>query len=211
MRNGIKTIYKAMAIIGLVLLWVVTISYIYEVFAAEPYQEPEVSMVTSFIELEIEDDPISAPVYEIPIYEDVPNVPSDFKTYTEYTKLRKDYPQWTQIQAIAYTDENGLRKVDNYYCVAMASYYTDTVGDLFRIITEDGNVFEVIITDFKADRDTNPSTHQYTTLNYCIVEFYVDVDLLPRKTRRTGTISSIDGFSGRVIEIQRLGNYFKPI
>ena len=179
--------------------------------AAVPSEESEVSTVVSNIELEVEDDLISAPTHKIPICEKVPDVPSDFKTYTEYTKLRKDYPQWTQVQAIAYTDENGLRKVDNYYCVAMGSYYTDTVGDLFRIITEDGNTFDVIITDFKADRDTNPSTHQYTVLNYCIVEFYVDVDLLPSKARRTGTISSIEDFSGRVIGIQRLGNYFELI
>ena len=142
------------------------------------------------------------------IFEEVPDVPRDFKTYTDYTKLSKQYPQWTKVQTIAYTDENGLRKVDNYYCVAMGSYYTNTVGDLFRITTETGNVFEVIITDFKADRDTDIK-NQYTTLNYCMVEFYVDVAGLPSKARRCGTISKIDGFDGKVISIERLGNYFE--
>ena len=102
--------------------------------------------------------------------EHVPNV-HDFKSYTNYRLLSRKSSQWKKIQTIAYSDSNGLRKVDNYYCVAMGSYYTKTLGDLFRITTDTGNIFDVIITDFKADRHTN-STHQYTKRNSCIVEFY---------------------------------------
>lgn len=138
--------------------------------------------------------------------EHVPNV-RDFKSYTNYRLLNRKSSQWKKIQTIAYSDNNGLRKVDNYYCVAMGSYYTKTLGDLFRITTDTGNIFDVIITDFKADRHTN-STHQYTKRNKCIVEFYVDMNYLDRTVARSGTISSLESFSGKIVSIEKLGNYF---
>ena len=138
--------------------------------------------------------------------EHVPNV-HDFKSYTNYRLLSRKSSQWKKIQTIAYSDSDGLRKVDNYYCVAMGSYYTKTLGDLFRIITNTGNTFDVIITDFKADRHTN-STHQYTKRNSCIVEFYVDMNYLDRTVARSGTISSLESFSGKIVSIEKLGNYF---
>ena len=142
-----------------------------------------------------------------PIPQRVPQVSHDFKSYTAYTCLSRRSPQWTKIQTIAYSDENGLRKVENYYCVAMGSYYSTTLGDLFRITTEDGYVFEVILCDFKANRHTN-STHQYTARNECITEFYVDYSCFNSAARRAGSVSVIPGFSGKITSIEYLGNYF---
>jgi hypothetical protein len=137
----------------------------------------------------------------------VPSVSQDFKSYTAYTALSRQSSQWKRIQTIAHSDPNGLRKVGDYYCVAMGSYYSTTLGDLFRITTEHGNVFEIIICDFKADRHTN-ATHQYTARNQCITEFYVDYSCFNSAARRAGSISAISGFSGKITSIEYLGNYF---
>ena len=137
----------------------------------------------------------------------VPSVSVDFKSYTAYTCLSRKSAQWKKIQTIAYSDGNGLRKVGNYYCVAMGSYYSTTLGDLFRITTANGNTFCVILCDFKANAHTN-NTHQYTARNQCITEFYVDYSCFNSAARRAGSVSVIPGFGGKITSIEYLGNYF---
>lgn len=123
-----------------------------------------------------------------------------FKSYTNYHCLSRSSAQW-KLQEKAYTDNNGLRKVGNDYLVAMGSYYAKSIGDRFRITTSTGNVFTVMICDFKADGDTN-STHQYTN-NGCMIEFYVDNNL-NSKAKQMGDISYIKGFSGNITKVERL-------
>lgn len=139
----------------------------------------------------------------------VPSNGGRFKSYTNYQLLSKKSPQWTKVQCNpnAYTDGNGLRKVGEYYCVAMGSYYSRTLGDLFEIRTENGT-FKVILCDFKSDKHTD-STHRYTSRNNCVVEFYVNTSSLNRTAKRMGDISYIGGaFSGKIISITKIGNYF---
>lgn len=167
-------------------------------------EEPVVEKEEEIIEYE--EEPVIVEQEEEKIYLDVPSV-RDFKSYTNYRMLNKKSPQWNKIQTIAYSADNGLRYVDNYICVAMGSFYTQTLGDLFRITTEEGNIFEVIITDFKSDKHTN-STHQYTIANQCILEFYVDMNELDSSVAYGGNISRIDGFEGKIVSIEKIGNYF---
>lgn len=140
---------------------------------------------------------------------ETPDNSGAFKSYTNYRLLSKNSPQWNKIQCDenAYTDENGLRKVGEYYCVAMGSYYTDTLGDLFEITTE-GGTFKVIICDFKADHDTD-AKNQYTSANRCMTEFYVDTGSLNKTAKLMGDISYIDeSFEGVIVEVNKIGNYF---
>lgn len=123
-----------------------------------------------------------------------------FKSYTNYHCLSRSSAQW-KLQEKAHTDNNGLRKIGNDYLVAMGSYYAKSLGDRFRITTSTGNVFTVMICDFKADSDTN-STHQYTS-NGCMIEFYVDNNL-NSKAKQMGDISYIKGFSGNITKVERL-------
>lgn len=139
----------------------------------------------------------------------VPSNSGSFKSYTDYNLLNKYSAQWKKIQCDknAYTDKNGLRKVEEYYCVAMGSYYAESLGDLFEIHTESG-IFKVIICDFKADQDTDVN-NQYTALNKCMTEFYVDTNLLDETARITGDISCVDdNFQGIITKVNKLGNYF---
>lgn len=132
-----------------------------------------------------------------------------FKSYTNYRLLNKNSPQWTKIQCNpnAYTDNNGLRKVDGYYCVAMGSYYTRTLGDLFEIETE-GGTFQVIICDFKADCDTDASNRYSLSCN-CMVEFYVDMSCLNSTVRCMGNVSYANkNFKGDILRVTKIGNYF---
>lgn len=137
----------------------------------------------------------------------IPDNGGKFKSYTNYRLLSKSSPQWNKIQchSNAYTDENGLRKVGDYYCVAMGSYYSSTLGDTFEVTTE-GGTFRVVLCDFKANQHTD-STNRYTAHNGCVIEFYVDMDSLDSAARRMGDVSYADSkFSGKITSITKTGN-----
>lgn len=126
---------------------------------------------------------------------------SSFKSYTNYHCLNRKSPQW-KMQKKAYTDKNGLRKIDDDYLVAMGSYYSKTLGDRFEITLSSGNKFTIRICDFKANKDTN-KTNQYTTANGCAIEFYVD-DNLNKNIRKMGTVSALKKFKGKITKIEKL-------
>ena len=123
-----------------------------------------------------------------------------FKSWTNYHVLSRTSKQW-KLQELAHTNEYGLRQVDEYYCIAMGTHYSKTIGDKFIITLDNGSKFPVIICDIKSDRHTN-STNQYSS-NNCIIEFYVD-DNLYQPARRSGSISSIPGFDGYITHIDRI-------
>ena len=133
---------------------------------------------------------------------EVPDIP-DFKSWTNYIKsVNRKSEQWKFLNSTrTWTDENGFRRKNNDYMVAMGSYYTRTLGDRFKITTTNGS-FTVSICDFKADSHTD-SKHQYSTANHCITEFYVGDNLNP-KVRRSGSASSISELSGKIIKIEKL-------
>lgn len=140
----------------------------------------------------------------------IPSHGGKFKSYTNYRLLGKNSSQWNKVQchADAYTDANGLRKVGDYYCVAMGSYYSTTLGDLFEIKTE-GGTFKVILCDFKDNRHTDVK-NQYTAHNDCVIEFYVDMNTLHSTAKQMGDISYADSnFKGRIVGITKIGNYFE--
>ena len=138
------------------------------------------------------------------IYE-VPNINTSFKSYTYYALLSKSSIQW-KLQEIAYTDENGLRKIGNYYLAAMGSYYSTTIGDMFRLTTDTGAVFDIILCDAKSDRHTD-ARHMYTVSNNCMVEFYVDTTVLNSTIKRMGSVGVLPQFSGSIVKVESLGHY----
>lgn len=129
------------------------------------------------------------------------NVPPghSFKSFTYYTSLSQHSLQG-KLQQSAYTDENGLRKVGDYYCAALGSYYTGNIGDKYIVTLSTGIIFKLILCDVKSDAHTD-SNHQFTKNNGCVIEFYVDKAKLNNKVRTSGDISSINGFEGDIISI----------
>ena len=136
---------------------------------------------------------------------EVPSINTNFKSYTYYALLNKSSVQW-KLQELAYTDENGLRKIGNYYLAAMGSYYSTTIGDMFRLTTDTGAVFDIILCDAKDDRHTD-AHHMYTKSNNCMVEFYVDTTVLNRTIKRMGSIGVLPEFSGSIVKVESLGHY----
>ena len=135
----------------------------------------------------------------------VPSINTNFKSYTYYALLNKSSIQW-KLQELAYTDENGLRKIGNYYLAAMGSYYSTTIGDMFRLTTDTGAVFDIILCDAKDDKHTD-TRHMYTKSNNCMVEFYVDTTVLNGTIKRMGSIGVLPQFNGSIVKVESLGHY----
>lgn len=131
------------------------------------------------------------------------SIPRTFKCFAYYTALSSN----NKVQKIAYTDELGFRKVDNYYTVALGTYYSSTLGDLFHITTKGGE-YDVIVTDIKSDAHTD-SLHMYSVGSKCMCEFYVDGKTLVNSVRIKGSCEvARKEFSGAITSITYMGNYF---
>ena len=118
-----------------------------------------------------------------------------------------------------HTDENGILMYDNYYVVAMASYYTKyKVGSTFRITLDSGVVFDVITGDEKADKDTDELNMYRPKSNGRgeIVEFIIacgaegancnKYHTMSAEHRALGNLSSL-GFQGNVVKVEKLDDY----
>jgi hypothetical protein len=127
------------------------------------------------------------------------NKRSNFKSWTDYRALGRKSPNYKLCSA-ANVDENGLLVYDGHYLVAMGSGWGVELGDIFLIVTDEGNIFSVMICDEKADRDTD-STNTVTRTNGCMVEFYVRKDLLNHSARHHGTVGKLSQFSGKIIAV----------
>lgn len=135
---------------------------------------------------------------------DVPAGDTAFKSYMSWRTITNKESYQYKLQKKCWTDGNGLRRYKTYYVVALGSYYADHIGDTFRITTEDGNSFECVVGDFKADQHTDDK-NQYTPMEgrKCVVEFVVDTYMLDKTAKRMGDISYIEGFSGNIESIEK--------
>ena len=144
----------------------------------------------------------------------IPNYDTSFKTYMDYRCITDKTSAQYMLQIDAYTDDMGLRKYGNYYIVAMGTYYSDNIGDTFKITLDNDTSFNVIIGDIKADCHTD-SNNMYSPVynqngNFVsanVIEFIVDTKKLDRSVKRLGTVSAYDDFKGNIVKIERTDIY----
>lgn len=123
------------------------------------------------------------------------------------------------LQLECFTDKRGLRYFyhngNKYYCVAMGGAYGIDIGDTWNVTLECGTEFGIILSDFQhaiTDIDPNDFGERYTydscgnvvdvLRNYDgepvvhVLEFVVDIELIPKSVLRAGTISKLEEFGG---------------
>lgn len=143
-----------------------------------------------------------------------PNYDTSFKTYMDYRCITDKTSAQYMLQMEAYTDDMGLRKYEDHYIVAMGTYYSDNVGDTFKITLDNDTSFNVIIGDIKADCHTD-SKNMYSPIydedgNFVsanVIEFIVDTKKLDKSVKKLGTIEAYDDFKGNIIKIERTDVY----
>lgn len=136
----------------------------------------------------------------------LPQLDTSFKSYMDYRTITCVSSDQYALQRQAYTDEFGLRKIDEYYCVALGTYYSSKCGETFKICTDSGNEFLVIVADVKDDRHTDES-NMYVPLpngNANVIEFVVDTPAMSNRVALLGDISGYEQFSGNIVKIERV-------
>lgn len=142
---------------------------------------------------------------------EIPDCDTSFKAYMDYSCITDDTTMQWELQQTAYTDEYGLRKIGTDYCVAVGSYYSETVGERFKITLDSDNEFTVIISDLKKDEHTDVS-NRYSPVydengdfySANVLEFIVDVDQLHSMVTTLGTVSYYDEFEGNIVSIEKI-------
>ena len=118
----------------------------------------------------------------------IPEYPG-FKSYMDYRSVNIPTAiQYKLLTIHGYTD-NGFRKVNGRYCIAVGSYFNTSIGQYIDLILENGVVIQCIMGDLKADVHTD-KTNMFTSLNTCCSEFIVDVNSLDAYVAKTGNISN---------------------
>ena len=142
---------------------------------------------------------------------DVPTCNTEFKTYMDYRCITDKTSAQYELQQFAWTDEDGFRRIGNDYIVAIGTYYTEECGERFRITFESGSEITVTVGDIKQDIHTD-YLNQYTPIydengiffSGNVLEFIVDIDVLPKIPRRLGTVSYFDYLKGNIKSIERI-------
>lgn len=143
----------------------------------------------------------------------VPNINSSFKTWMSYKAVTdtKSF-QYKFIYTYGWVDKEGFLRCNaekelgieqDYYMIALGSYYGTEIGTRYRITLDTGKVFYGVLADCKDDIHTN-STNQYIPHNGNVVEFLVDKTKLNKNVRKTGNASAYTPLKGNVIKIEKI-------
>ena len=143
----------------------------------------------------------------------IPNCDTSFKSYMDYRYITNKASDQYKLQLSAWTDDMGLRRADDYYLVAMGTYYSDNIGDKFRITLEGGKTFDVMIGDVKADIHTDNSNMYSPIYNTDgsfksanVIEFIIDKKTISKKVKLWGDVSAYDEFAGNIVKIERISD-----
>ncbi len=142
----------------------------------------------------------------------VPPIDSSFKTYMDYRCITNtESAQYAYLKRWGWSDYDGFMRcngetdlgiTDNYYMIAMGSYYGTGIGTKYRITTDTGNVFYGVLTDCKADCDTD-YTHRYS-YNNDVIEFIVDTNRLDKNVKLFGSANVYMPLNGKIASVERI-------
>ena len=113
----------------------------------------------------------------------------DFKSYEDYRAIKVEgMPHLFLQRYYAYTEPNGIRAIEDRYCIALGSYFTTEIGQYIDVVLENGTVIECILGDQKADRHTDDKHIAHLT-DGSVVEFIIDKDVMNDRVEEIGNIS----------------------
>lgn len=105
-----------------------------------------------------------------------------FMSYKKLTRCRQK-----DLQDVAETTSDGIRMYDGRYCIAIGTHFGTQIGQYVSLVLENGNRIDCIVSDVKADKDTDKEN--IFTMNGCCSEFVVDTSLLPSYAKTRGDVS----------------------
>lgn len=141
----------------------------------------------------------------------LPDCDTSFKAYMDYRCITNKASDQYKLQQEAWTDDLGLRRCDDYYLIAIGTYYSGSIGDKFKITLDDNKIFYAMTGDIKADIHTD-TKNMYSAvydnsgsfISANVIEFIVDTNQLNRKIKLIGSIDAYDDFSGNIVKIEKI-------
>ncbi|MEF9984172.1 MAG: hypothetical protein RR710_06490 [Oscillospiraceae bacterium] len=146
---------------------------------------------------------------------DIPKYDTSFKAWMPYTAITNSSSEQYKLQQKAITDEQGFRRIDDDYLVAMTTYYSEKCGVRFLITLENEVEFTVMVADIKNPDQTDKLNmfhpvcdKQGNILFANVLEFIIDKEVMNEDVLSLGTISSL-GFEGQITKIERIDTILK--
>jgi hypothetical protein len=124
------------------------------------------------------------------------------KTLLRHNLIKRKTSDQYKLQQNAWTDDEGFRRYEEFYMIALGTYYVDYIGQRFDILFEDGSLIRAVIGDVKWDDGTD-AKRQYHLCDLSIVEFIIDESVFDPILFIDGDCSSLIG-EGAVIEIRKI-------
>ena len=118
------------------------------------------------------------------------DVPSNnsFKSYMDADTITSINTDQYKLKAKYVIDEQtGIWTVDERYCIAVGSYYTQSIGTYIDVVMENGSTLHCILGECKRNRDTDHTNRQNP--NGSVVEFIVNTSSMPSMVRKMGNCS----------------------
>ncbi len=106
-----------------------------------------------------------------------------------------------ELQKSAETGEYGIRIVNGRYCIAVGSRFAYEIGTKIDVVLENGTILKCILSDQKADKDTDAS-NSYHLCDGSYVEFIVDRVKFNQAAKKSGNVGSIPKFAGKIAELR---------
>jgi hypothetical protein len=195
-----KILYHISAI-TIVVFCIAVFGFSIAVTAARSYKAAHTENIQAAQQVEVKKT--EKVVREEPEFE-IPSGDTAFKSYMSYRAITNTRSAQYKLQQQCWTDDEGLRRYQDDYVIALGTYYADHIGERFKITLDTGESFTAVVGDFKANRHTDSKNQYYDTGNgkKNVVEFVVDTRELNPKARRMGDISYISGFEGNIKSIE---------
>ena len=126
---------------------------------------------------------------------------NSFKSYMDADTITSRNTDQYKLKAKYVIDEKtGIWTVDERYCIAVGSYYTQSIGTYIDVVMENSSTIHCILGECKRNRDTDSTNRQNT--NGSVVEFIVNTSLMPSMVRKMGNCSySCEEMKGEIESI----------
>jgi hypothetical protein len=118
-----------------------------------------------------------------------------------------------------YTDVNGTK----WHCAALAGAFGKEIGSGYIFTLANGLKLPVILSDFKhpinyiRDDDYGDTDQNYLGENcVCVIEFVVDMNVIPNSVKQAGTMSALPQFvglyshEGNIVDVKKCERVWKP-
>lgn len=113
---------------------------------------------------------------------------NSFKSYMDADTITSRNTDQYKLKAKYVIDEQtGIWTVDERYCIAVGSYYTQSIGTYIDVVMKNGNILQCILGECKRNRDTDHTNRQNP--NGSVVEFIVNTSSMQSMVRKMGNCS----------------------